>query len=266
MQEITNEIKHSIRESLLPLLNDLSPIRNDKLKSILLNQLGLTKEQFGFTESGGSKIENLIGNEFQRLKKLGQAEQEGWVWKSAKNDLPLFAAAIEETQEEVPVQMVTIQEEDEDEIVTLEDLLNPAAFNKLLSCEGYRNSLIEATACYGNYDKKDCNGCILSFWCSPFTSKKKEEKKAERQAKKQAKSAKESLFEKYASKADSLKTLLENISTAKELKNKTGTVAVCMFDGNTVIQPEESCIFVKNIGIISLALHNEIKESGLIQG
>ncbi len=265
MQEITNEVKLAIRENLLPLLEIHSPIRNDKLKVLLLDKLGLTRDQFGFTESGGSKIENLIGNEFQRLKKFGQAEQEGWIWKTKANSLPLFSAIVEEEEAPQTVQMVAIQEEDEAEIVINDEFVNPAATNRLLSCEGYRNSLIESTPCYGTFDKKECSGCLLAFWCSPFSSQRKEEKKQERIAKKQAKSAKESLFEKYAYKGESLKTLLENVGEAKFVDNQTKEVTLCMFDSKTEIQPEESCVFVKNIGIISKALYNEIKDAGLIQ-
>ena len=81
MQELTPAVKEAIKDSLLPFLQINSPIRNSVARALLLNQLGFTKDQFGYTESGGSKIENLIGSEFHRLKKLGKVDQEGWIWK-----------------------------------------------------------------------------------------------------------------------------------------------------------------------------------------
>jgi hypothetical protein len=124
--------------------------------------------------------------------------------------------------------------------------------------------LIEATACYGNYDKNQCNGCLLAFWCSPFTTNLKLEKKAERQAKRQAKEAKEVLLEKYADKKESLTNLLNHISNAVEITNTSDEASYCMFSLNIPIPKGNKCMFVRNFGILSLEVYNEIKDAGLI--
>jgi len=291
MQEINVQVRNNVRSSLLPFLQANAPIRNIEAKALFLRQLGYTKEQFGFSDSGVSKIEILIGNEFFRLKKMGQVEQDGWVWKILSNapvvntPTPVVNAPVEQEQveQENPVQiqeMVVVATDDnhqviatddsnqvvadEQVIVSLDDLINPALNNRLLSCDGYRNSIIESTACYGNYDKNQCNGCLLAFWCSPFTTQKKEEKKAERQAKKQIKTAKETLLDKYADKRDNLTNLLNLIGTAVEIVNGTETTTNCMFNSAIQIAPFEKCMFVRNFGILSIEIYNEIKNAGIV--
>jgi hypothetical protein len=290
MQEINAQVRNTVRSSLLPFLNANAPIRNIEAKAKLLRELGYTKEQFGFSDSGMSKIEILIGNEFFRLKKMGQVEQDGWIWKVVANPSAQAVQPTQEavqpieqedqtTQEEVQpieeIQMVVAgndQEpvvneepiEDRLQVVNIDDLINPAISNRLLACDGYRNSLIESTACYGNFDKSQCNGCLLAFWCSPFTAQLKAEKKADRQAKRQAKSAKEALLEKYADKKDSLTSLLGYIGNAVEIVNTSDATTYCMFSFNIEIPKNEKCVFVKNFGVISMSIYNEIKESGLV--
>ena len=277
MQEINAQVRNTVRSSLLPFLNANAPIRNIEAKAKLLRELGYTKEQFGFSDSGMSKIEILIGNEFFRLKKMGQVEQDGWIWKVVAN--PSAQEETQPTQEETQpieeIQMVVgandqdpvVNEEpveDRLQVVTIDDLINPALSNRLLACDGYRNSLIESTACYGNFDKSQCNGCLLAFWCSPFTAQLKAEKKADRQAKRQAKSAKEALLEKYADKKDSLTSLLGLIGNAVEIVNTSDATTYCMFSFNIEIPKNEKCVFVKNFGVISMSIYNEIRESGLV--
>jgi hypothetical protein len=284
MQEINAQVRNNVRSSLLPFLNANAPIRNIEAKASLLRQLGYTRDQFGFSDSGVSKIEILIGNEFFRLKKMGQVEQDGWVWKVVANPSTQVVNTVQEDVADEDLAVATIQEEiqmvvsveepvalqdqvEEDnklQVVSLDDLINPALSNRLLACDGYRNSIIESTSCYGNYDKTACNGCMLAFWCSPFTANLKAEKKAERQAKRQAKNAKEALFEKYADKSVSLTNLLTHIANAVEITNTSEEPSYCMFTFNIPITKNEKCMFVKNFGILAMSVYNEIKDAGLI--
>lgn len=296
MQEITAQVRNNVRSNLVPFLNANAPIRNIEAKALFLRQLGYTRDQFGFSDSGVSKIEILIGNEFFRLKKMGQVEQDGWVWKVLSNQVapaqvaPVQVAQVETSEEivsvqeevapvqeevaPVPVQEEVVQEmvisvedaqpiEEEQVVVTLDDLINPIISNRLLSCDGYRNSLIESTPCYGNYDKSQCNGCLLAYWCNPFTTQLKADKKAERQAKRQAKSAKEALLEKYASQSETLTNLLALIGNAVEITNAAETTTYCMFNPSLPIEVGGKCMFVRNFGVICLEVYNEIKEAGL---
>jgi hypothetical protein len=280
MQEITTQVRNTVRNALPSFLNANAPIRNIEAKAKLLSELGYTREQFGFTDSRVSKIEILIGNEFFRLKKMGQVEQDGWIWKVLTTQAnPIQQNHVAQQQNHVaqednvaqeenhvaqeenhvaqPVVEMVVQEEPEEE---QEDLF---ISNRLLACDGYRNSLIESTECYGNYDKTQCAGCLLAFWCSPFTAQKKEERKADRQAKRQAKSAKEALLEKYADKKDNLTNLLGLIKNAVEMTNTTDQATFCMFNLTVEIAPNEKCMFVRNYGVISMSTYNEIKDAGL---
>ena len=74
MQEINAQVRNNVRSSLLPFLNANAPIRNIEAKASLLRQLGYTRDQFGFSDSGVSKIEILIGNEFFRLKNFKRGQ------------------------------------------------------------------------------------------------------------------------------------------------------------------------------------------------
>lgn len=278
MQEINAQVRNNVRSSLLPFLNANAPIRNIEAKVLLLGQLGYTRDQFGFSDSGVSKIEILIGNEFFRLKKMGKVEQDGWVWKVVSNTTSQVVNTVQDSEEIQPVEVqpVEIQEEiqmvvneepvvneDRLQVVSIEDLINPALSNRLLACDGYRNSIIESTPCYGNYDKSQCNGCVLAYWCSPFTTQMKAEKKAERQAKKLAKNAQVALLEKYADKSVSLNNLLNLIDNAVEMVNTSKEDTYCMFTFNIKIAEKEKCMFVKNFGVIAMSVYNEIKEAGL---
>ena len=288
MQEINAQVRNNVRSSLLPFLNANAPIRNIEAKASLLRQLGYTRDQFGFSDSGVSKIEILIGNEFFRLKKMGQVEQDGWVWKVVANpstqvanpvqedtqtttDEDLAVATIQEeiqmvvsVEEPVAIQeQVQVEEDNKLQVVSLDDLINPALSNRLLACDGYRNSIIESTACFGNYEKTGCEGCMLAFWCSPFTANSKAEKKAERIAKRQAKNAKEALFEKYADKSVSLTNLLTHIGNAVEITNTSEEPSYCMFTFNIEIPKGSKCMFVKNFGILAMSVYNEFREAGL---
>jgi hypothetical protein len=264
--DITAQIRNTVRNALPSFLNANAPIRNIEAKASLLKQLGFTSDQFGFTDSGVSKIEILIGNEFFRLKKMGQVEQDGWIWKVCKKldeqvqvveENPMVMAVVDEIQEEE----TAVQETAPVSVPVSDVLVNPS--NRLLSCEGYRNSLIESMGCFGNYDKKECNGCLLAYWCSPFTTQKKEDKKADRQAKKLAKTAKESLLEKYADKKESLSNLLSLINNAVSVTNKSGSVTYCMFNSVIPIQVDAPCFYVKNFGLISKEIYDEIKQTNL---
>ena len=259
--DITAQIRNTVRTALPAFLDANAPIRNIEAKAGLLKQLGFTSDQFGFTDSGVSKIEILIGNEFFRLKKMGQVEQDGWIWKVCKDQSvqPVIEELepVIETQPVIETMVVDIQEETQP---SNDELVNPALSNPLLRCDGFRNSLIESMQCYGNYDKKECIGCLLAFWCNSFTNFRKEEKKADRQAKKQAKSAKEALLEKYADKSVSLTNLLNLIGNAVEVTNTSGGQTYCMFNTTIEIAKDAPCFFVKNFGLISVEIYNEMKQ------
>jgi hypothetical protein len=268
MQDITKEIKNTIRQEMLSLLETLSPIKSSAFKIQLLEKLGYTRDQFGFAPSGGSKIEKFISDEFWKLKQEGKVEQDANTWIFVKQN-PEFQNP--EFQNPMVQNMTTyIEEEQEEEetqnpVVNIAELVNPALTNKLLACDGYRNSLIENTACFGMFDKTQCHGCMLAFWCSPFTGEKKAEKKAERQAKKQVKTAKEVLLEKYADKKETLENLLSLINHAVKIPNNSHNQIKCFFDAQTIINPQEDCMFVRNFGVICMKVFNEFKDAGLVK-
>ena len=270
MQDFTTSIKNSVRQAVLPLLQANAPIKSGDLKTQILNSLGYTRDQFGYTQSGGSKIENLISSEIFSLKQKGVISQEG-------NLLTLTETGISSITTNIDEQVLMVvgggdeNQDDQDEteesnqVVNIADLVNPALSNKLLACDGYRNSLIENTPCFGMFDKTQCHGCMLAFWCSPFTGEKKAEKKAERQAKKQVKTAKEVLLEKYADKKETLENLLSLINHAVKIPNNSTNQIKCFFDAQTIINPQEDCMFVKNFGVVCMKVFNELKDAGLVK-
>lgn len=289
MQEINAIVRNSVRTALLPFLQANAPIRNIEAKAMLLNQLGFTKDQFGYTDTGISRIEVLIGNEFFRLKKMGQVEQEGWIWmlagQSAQATPATQAPRIQRqaTQVEFDIPVVL---EDEEPIVNEEVIIEEAVVNeapvvamvtqtttvietpanentqpnhRLLQCEGYRNSLIESTACYGTYSKNDCNGCLLAFWCKPFTEQVKALRREERQAKTQSKNEKEAFLEKYNHKTLDVLNLIANIGSAVELTKKSTDTALPCFLSDKEIANGEKYYFVINFGIVSKEIYDQVK-------
>jgi hypothetical protein len=268
MQDFNKEIKNTIKQEMLSLLETVSPIKSSDFKNQVLERLGLTRDQFGFENSGASKLEKFISNEFWKLKQEGKVEQDGSTWIFVNPGVQNPGV-----QNPVVQNMITYieedQEDDEDEnqkpVVNIADLVNPALSNKLLACDGYRNSLIENTPCFGMFDKTQCHGCMLAFWCSPFTGEKKAEKKAERQAKKQVKTAKEVLLEKYADKKETLENLLSLINHAVKIPNNSTNQIKCFFDAQTTINPQEDCMFVKNFGVVSMKVFTELKDAGLVK-
>jgi len=271
MQEINATVRNSVRTALLPFLEANAPIRNIEAKSMLLTQLGFTKEQFGYTDTGISRIEVLIGNEFFRLKKMGLVEQTGWVWmvvnqglNSSKVDQPIeepvvnqepIQETIEESIEE-PIEEA-IEESIEEPVITA--VIDNTRQSKLLDCVGFRNSLIESTACYGTYNKNECGGCLLSKWCMPYTEQIKAQKKIERQAKVTAKNEKDLFLDKYKDKAVEVLALIANIGEAVELKNESAKTNIPCFLTNKLIANGETYYFVINFGVISKEIYDQVK-------
>ena len=249
MQDFTDSIKKITREAILPMLKNTQPIKSGALKQHIITSLGYTRDQFGYTQSGGSKIENLISSEIFSLKQKGMIAQENNLLTIVENQnvqAPLIVETqpiivetqpmvempvIEETAIETEVLVETQPIIEEPSIVvetqpTIETqpmvvetqpiieepsmvvktqpiieieptlvietrslIVEETREEKLLACDSFRNSLIEATACYGNYNKSDCTACLLSKWCVSYTEQVKAQRKEERQARQQAKTS-----------------------------------------------------------------------------
>lgn len=255
MQDFTKEIKISIKQAMLPMLETLSPIKSADYKQQLISSLGFTRDQFGFVSgSNVSKLEKFISDEFWKLKQEGKTTQNGTTWLIANQSnimiveptieiekpavetqpmvsiqtqpkrhiIPMTFIEIEEVVNEAPVMVVETQPEpvmieettiETQPIIEIEEpsmvvktqpiieieptlvietrslIVEETREEKLLACDSFRNSLIENTACYGNYNKSDCTACLLSKWCVSYTEQVKAQRKEERQARQQAKTS-----------------------------------------------------------------------------
>ncbi len=268
---ISKEIQKLIQDNLLTELSKTGPILNTKFKTHLKSFLNLSDDVYGTTKSGVSCLDTYIGSLFYNYKQEGKVKQTGWTWEISNEvkvtdteepvQEPILEDIQEEEEEEAVMNILTVEEIPVEETVTQE-----LEIPKLLSCPGFRNSLIEATLCFGTYSKSECHSCLLKSYCIDFTKVKQEQKLLAKQAKKEAANnqatggddEKSKFFKQYGDKGIKLYNELKSNNATSIIKISCSAAQKCKLDDLYMIQTSEECYFIANFGIISTPVYNSL--------
>ncbi len=270
---LPTNVRLEIRNNLYTYLQANAPIKNADAKVGLAKQLGYTVDQFGKTSSNINEWEVTVGNEFFRLKKMGLVEQTGWLWimpnQSSVATQPQQTqpepTVVAETQPEPivvvanPEPMGVVETQPEPIVVAepqevLVDIAKPEI--ALFECTGYLNSLIESTACYGNYDKASCDGCLIAYWCKPLTIQMQMEMQATLEKEQAKKKARTSLARKYGKVA--IDTIMQSLKTNDAKLVQCVSPQSCALNGVSQIALNDSCFHIPHFGIVSTQSYSEL--------
>jgi hypothetical protein len=151
---------------------------------------------------------------------------------------------------EIQPELVVVAEPQE----VLVDIAKPEI--ALFECTGYLNSLIESTACYGNYDKASCDGCLIAYWCKPLTIQMQMEMQATLEKEQAKKKARTSLARKYGKVA--IDTIMQSLKTNDAKLVQCVSPQSCALNGVSQIALNDSCFHIPHFGIVSTQSYSEL--------